>query len=320
MSAAILLALLLAAPAPQPPQAAAPPAEVPLATPEQVLAFGQDDTRMTVPVTIAGTGPYRFIIDTGAERTVIARELAQQLRLARGRDVRITAMTGSSDVGTVVIPSIEVSTLGGERIEAPALDARNLGAAGLLGIDTLQGHAVAIDFDRQVMAVVPAARRRVRRVAVPDEIIIRAKSLYGQLVVTDAFYRGRRIRVILDTGSIVSMGNRALQRVVERTGKLRPIVLLSVTGQLLAADYTQIDAVKIGAVGLANLPVAFSDAAPFRRLGLTGQPALLLGMDALRLFRTVRIDFANREVRLALPRDAVRGRADFPGGGRDPAG
>lgn len=311
MSVAILLALSLAAAAPQQqaaqPPTEAPPAEAPLATPEQVLAFGQADTRMTVPVTIAGAGPYRFIIDTGAERTVIARELAQELRLARGRDVRITAMTGSSNVGTVVIPSIEVSPLGGARIEAPALDARNLGASGLLGIDTLQGHAVAIDFDRQQMAVVPATRRQARLAAAPDEIVIRAKSLLGQLVVTDAFYRGRRIRVILDTGSVVSMGNRALQRVVERTGKLRPIMLLSVTGQLLAADYTQIDTVKVGAVGLSNLPVAFSDAAPFRRLGLTRQPALLLGMDALRLFRTVRIDFANREVRLALPRDVVRG-------------
>jgi hypothetical protein len=40
--------------------------------------------------------------------------------------------------------------------------------------------------------------------------------------------------------------------------------------------------------------------------GLNDRPALLLGMDALRLFGRVRIDFANREVRLAQPKPAER--------------
>ena len=55
-----------------------------------------------------------------------------------------------------------------------------------------------------------------------------------------------------------------------------------------------------------NLPVAFSAEAPFQAFGLTDQPAILLGMDALRLFRRIHIDFANREVRLLMPRDVAR--------------
>ena len=43
---------------------------------------------MTVPVRSPAPGPYRFIIDTGAQRTVISRELADALGLAAGRDVR----------------------------------------------------------------------------------------------------------------------------------------------------------------------------------------------------------------------------------------
>ena len=61
---------------------------------------------MTVPVTIAGAGPFAFVVDTGAQRTVIARELAATLGLAPGRIVRVTGMTGSSAIGTVVIPSL----------------------------------------------------------------------------------------------------------------------------------------------------------------------------------------------------------------------
>ena len=72
----------------------------------------------------------------------------------------------------------------------------------------------------------------------------------------------------------------------------------------MVAGYTQVPQVKIGTVTFQNLPIAFSATAPFKEWGLEDKPALLLGMDALRLFREVHIDFANREVRLTLPRGA----------------
>lgn len=277
----------------------------------ELLAFTDPDTRMTVPVRIADNGPYRFVIDTGAQRTVISRELASALSLARGRSVRLTAMSGTSTEATVVIPSLAVdpigtSTVAGARIEAPALAAANLGAAGLLGIDTLQGHAVSINFDTKVMAVTPSSKRhRHADDALPGEIVVRARSLFGQLVVTDAWCAGTRVRVVLDTGSPVSMGNLALAKRFAHRGRTPvPIELTSVTGGKIAASYTQLPPVRIGDLTIEALPIAFSDAAPFRQFGLADKPAILLGMDALQLFRRVEIDFANRELRLALPRDA----------------
>jgi len=289
------------------PQATLASEELPPPTRADVLGIGTDiPGRMTVPVTIGGSGPFPFTIDTGAERTVISRELAGLLRLARGPGVRVTAMTGTSDVSTVVIPALSVSTAGAERIEAPTLEGRNLGAPGLLGLDSLKGHAVSINFDRNEMSVMPSNKRRYTRSVGPDEIVIQAKSLFGQLVVTDASYRGQRVRVVLDTGSVVSMGNLALRRaLLSRKATLKPISLTGVTGDTMSADYTQIGEVKVGGATFQNLPVAFADAAPFARLGLSKRPALLLGMDALRLFRRVDIDFANREVRLSLPRGAI---------------
>ncbi len=298
--------LLIAAPAAA--QEAAPvtePSAVPAAPAPDLLAFTDLDTRMTVPVRIADNGPYRFIIDTGAQRTVISRELTASLSLPRGRDVRLTAMSGTSTEETVMIPSLSVSSVAGTRIEAPALAGVNLGAAGLLGIDTLQGHAVRIDFDRKLMSVTPSSKCHAHDDALPGEIVVRARSLFGQLVVTDAWCDGVRVRVVLDTGSPVSMGSAALQRRFARRGRTPvPIELVSVTGGKVAAAYTQLPPVTMGALTIQSLPVAFSDAAPFRQFGLADKPAILLGMDALQLFRRVEIDFANRELRLALPRDA----------------
>ncbi|WP_162139985.1 retroviral-like aspartic protease family protein [Sphingomonas sp. Mn802worker] len=257
---------------------------------------------MTVPVQIAGAGPYRFIIDTGAQRSVISRQLARRLGLPAGRRVRLTAMTGTSIVDTVVIPSLSVSTLGGERIEAPALDGVDLGALGLLGIDTLQRHRLVIDFDEARMSVTATDRRDRAVRAAPGEIVIQARSLFGQLVVTNATLNGRRVRVVLDTGTSISLGNRALQRMLMRRGKQAQTEMISVLGDKLTADYAATRDLKLGNATISGLPIAFADAAPFRAFALDDKPALFLGMDALRLFRRVEVDFANHELRLLLPR------------------
>ncbi|BCA62933.1 hypothetical protein HMP09_2167 [Sphingomonas sp. HMP9] len=285
--------------------AALAPAAASAADPDATLLFGDDQTRMTVPVTIAGAGPFPFVVDTGAQRTVIARELAATLGLAPGRTVRVTGMTGSEQVPTVVIPSLKVGVIGSAPIEAPAISAIYLGARGLLGIDTLQAHAVGIDFDTNTMTVTPSRKRRTSDRPAADEIVIRARSLFGQLVVTDAYCNGVRIRVILDTGTSVSMGNAALRRkVMRKMVRSQPVSLTGVTGETVVADYTTIDRVTIGSLTISDLPIAFTavDAPPFRLFGLADRPAVLLGMDVLQLFRRVDIDFANREVRLALPR------------------
>jgi predicted aspartyl protease len=305
MRGPILASVLLVLAAPlsggQNPNAPAPPPPT-----DDRVDFVNSNERMSVPVTIAGAGPYRFIVDTGAQRTVISRELAGTLGLAPGPTVRLTAMTGASDVGTVVIPMISVSTISGTRIEAPSLESRNLGAPGMLGIDTLQGNALSIDFEHQIMTVTPSTKRRRTADAAPGDIIVRARNLYGQLIVTDARYRGQRVQVILDTGSGITMGNLALQkRVARRDKKLHPISLIGVTGETMMVNYTQIDRFDVAGMTISNLPVAFADAEPFRHFGLTDQPALLLGMDALRLFKQVRIDFPNREIRLSVARDPV---------------
>ena len=311
---AILLALV--APLAQTPTEGAPAQSVPAApaaeasiapTAEEVHAFADTDTRMTLPVRIGESGPYNFIVDTGSERSVISRELANSLGLLPGRNVRISAIASRAIAATVIIPSIAVGSLGGVGIEAPALDRQNIGAPGLLGLDTLQGRVLTIDFDRNEMSVAPAIKgKKVKEKTNDDEIVIQAKSVLGQLVLTDAFYRGHRVRVVLDTGSSVSVGNLAFRKLVA-PANLSPVSLLSVTGARLLANYTFVPQIKVGTIAFDNLPMAFADAPVFTRLGLVKRPAMLLGMDALRMFRRVEIDFANRRIIMSLPKNVKGG-------------
>lgn len=225
------------------------------------------------------------------------------LKLVSGRRVRVTTMAGQSELGTYKLSDIRVSKVSPDAMEAPAVDAVNLGAPGMLGIDALKGHSVSIDFDKNVMEVRASKKRGL--MGSPDDIVIKAKNLYGQLIVTDARYRGKRISVVIDTGSPVTVGNMALLKRVKTEKSLGMVSLQAVTGQYLTADYRVIDSLDIAGVGFHQLPIAFADAVPFKRFGLSDTPALMLGMDTLRLFRRVQIDFANREIRLTLPRNVM---------------
>ena len=123
-------------------------------------------------------------------------------------------------------------------------------------------------------------------------------------MLVDATLEGQKLTVVLDTGSEVTIGNGALRRKLEaknKLGKTQPIELISVTGGKIDGDYTAVKEVKLGGVLIHDLPVAFADVHPFKQLELTDRPALLLGMDALRLFDRVSVDFASRRVRFLSP-------------------
>src|SRR5687768_18112237 len=105
------------------PSVEAPPAEE---TGTLLEYHSDEDERMTVAVNIDGRGPYRFIVDTGAERTVISSELARALGLSSTGDVTLASVSHVSRV-----PSVQIGELGvGRRtltgIRAPALAERNI--------------------------------------------------------------------------------------------------------------------------------------------------------------------------------------------------
>lgn len=281
----------------------APAPGIPDTAAAETLEIVPDNTaRLTVPVSIGGRGPYAFIVDTGAERTAISRELARELALAPGRTAILHSMTEARRVETVLLPGLVVGQRRIADIHAPALSQSHLGAVGLLGVDSLQSQRVEFDFARQEMTISPSRRREERWSG--DTIVITARSRLGRLILVDASVDGQRVQVVVDTGAQFTLGNSALRRRLERRSRLGPvrqIEMLSVTGGIFTADATVARQVQIGGIDIRDLPIAFSDVHVFRQLGLADRPAILLGMDALQLFDRVSVDFANRRVRVMMP-------------------
>jgi predicted aspartyl protease len=281
---------------------------------ELVPGFVQDfemdrSERMTVPVSINGSEPFPFIVDTGAERTVIANQLAKRLQLEQGPQLKLATITGPAYADSYMIDNLVMNTINIEMIEAPGLEQYNLGAYGLLGIDSLEDHKVLLDFKNEKMDVLPSRRRAGLSRVEKDMIIVIAKRKAGRMILSDANIGGVRVDIILDTGAQSSMGNFALRdrlRARDRRFDYVPVMMRSVTGDLLKGDFTQIKGIEIGGITIADLPVTFADNFAFKALNLEKKPAILLGMDALKLFDRVMVDFTNRRVGFDLPKGASR--------------
>ena len=268
------------------------------------LRIGIDDAeRMTLPVEIGKGGPYPFIIDTGSHRSIVATELAQRLSLVELPPVEIVSMAGRETVAAVHLDRIQ---FGSQVIsDMPVLSIAHdaLGGAGLIGLDGLKNKRVTLDFKKRQLAIgksVPANFSNYDR----NTIVVQAKSKLGQLILVNSRIDGRKVNIILDTGAEISVGNMALFRSLKQQKLVMPptkVVIKSVTGQSIDAQFAVVRRIEIDSVNLSNVPMVFLDAAPFQELGLADRPSMLLGMRMLRMFDRVAIDFGNRHVDFQLP-------------------
>ncbi|MDE2562398.1 MAG: aspartyl protease family protein [Sphingomonadales bacterium] len=258
--------------------------------------------RMTVPVHIADNGPFHFLIDTGAERTVLSRDVASQLKLTPVSKGTLIGIAGSQAVDIVDVDQIDLGRRSFYGLSAPLLDEANIGADGIIGLDSLQGQRVLLDFDHNRMAIGDAHDLGGNY---GYEIVVRARRQSGQLIMTNALVDGVRTDVIIDTGAETSIGNVALQTALRKRHPDMQTQLISVTGQQITAGVGMARRLELGGLTLTNTVIAFAAAPPFEKLGLDKRPALLLGMTQLRLFHRVAIDFDSRKVMFDLPDDAM---------------
>lgn len=268
---------------------------------EDVKFKNEQFDRLTVPVRVSGQGPYRFLVDTGADRTAISHQLADSLKLKPGEKASLHSVAGVSAVSTAMVPELELTHKPMRILDAPLLDSANIGADGILGVDSLRSQRVLFNFEDQTMSIVPSTTFIAD--SDPNEIVVQAYRKNGRLVLTDAVANGHPLTVVLDTGSQISIGNEALRQKLmgHIVNALHDVNIQSVTGETITGQYAFVREFDIGGIQLKNLAVVFADAHTFHQLKLDKEPALLLGMNAIRAFKKVSIDFANRKFRVVLP-------------------
>lgn len=288
-----------------------PPGRMPPLKPAEIddtLAIGGKEidtrkvrTRMTASVRVNGAGPYRFVVDSGADSSVIGTRIARALALPQGTPVTLNAMTGSARVPRVLVSELRLGETTVSNLELPVLEESHLGGEGMLGIDSLVRQRLMLDFEKRLITVEDAARPPPR---MDGEIIVTARLRRGQLILTRVKANDLPIEAVVDTGSEISIGNMALRdRIIKRhAAKIEKIAVTGVTGTTVDLEIARVRELRLGSVILHNVPIAFAEVPPFSVFGLTKQPSLLLGTDLMETFRRVSLDFRARKARFQLRR------------------
>src|SRR5690242_1135384 len=292
-------------PKPAPPNLPSSVTQPPPAYFDNKLSIGGDDvkareveTRMSVEVRVNGSGPYRFLVDSGADTSAVGLRIARDLQLPLGSPAILNGMTERSIVDRVKVASLAFGPSTITDLEVPALKEQDLGGDGMIGIDALVRQRLMMDFEQHVVKVEDAS---IRPQYIPGEIVITARRQHGQLILTQVRAVGLPLDAVVDTGSEVTIGNMALRnRLLRRNHHFTMVPMLGVTGKVMQIEMAQIAELQLGPVTLHDVPIAFADVPPFKMFGLDQEPSLLLGTDILETFRRVSLDFRARKVRFQL--------------------
>ncbi len=273
--------------------------------------------RITAPVRIGAAGPFTFVVDTGANRTVVCEELARDLALPDAGVATVHGIAGAEPAPLVRLPSLGVDAVTLRDLQVPVLPRSRLGVEGLLGMDALRGRRAMLDFRRRRLRLRSAGtgpfdvsdtrtdrsddeRPRGARVVVP------ARYRFGQLIIIGAEAEGRAVTAILDSGSQRTVGNLALRRLVlgatqDPREQRFVTAVFSATGQTAQGDVAAMPLLKVGGLSVTRLPTVFADLHVFQQWDLTRRPSVLLGADLMNLFDAVELDYGRREVAFWLP-------------------
>jgi len=255
--------------------------------------------RMTVPIRVDGAGPFAIVVDTGANQSVISTELAAQLGLPKGPTEPLNGVAGVEDADTTMA-DLEIGSRRQAKVVLSVLPAAAVGAAGMLGLDRLDGQELTLNFRGQTMGISTPGRLY----RDPDDVAVKAHRRDGQLTLVDADLAGIPLVAFLDSGAENTVGNMALRELAQTrnpTCLWTNTPIISATGQSIAAQIADLPSLRVGGMRLPNWPVAFADLHTFRMWDLTKRPAILLGVDIMSRFEWVCLDFARDEVRFRLP-------------------
>jgi predicted aspartyl protease len=251
---------------------------------------------------INGQGPFRFIVDTGANRPVISTDLAASLGLTP---------IGTGDVhaiqGVTSAPLVEVDTFNYGRLDLPTgplplLQGRVLaGEQGLLGVDGMAGRRLRLDFENSCIEIVPS--RSARRLQGWNTV--RGELHFGHLVVLPGIVNDVEVNVFVDTGSDSSLANTALRDAL-RSRVRYDQQALDYARAYNAGEPIVLDAavvlprLQLGDLVASDVLAYVGDFHIFELSGLNDEPTLLIGMDVLRRARAIAIDYERGTVQFRL--------------------
>jgi predicted aspartyl protease len=253
--------------------------------------------RIWAPVLIDGKGPYRMVLDTGANRSAITTRAAQSLGGAPATTTTlVTGFTGSAVVPTLHVNSLEVGDLLIGPSDLPVLTDVFGGAQGVLGCQGLQNKRIYADFGHDRLEITLSHGERAKR----DFMVVPLTQTPGGLLVANVRVGSVRAKAIVDTGAQATIGNLALRDALMRhpPKDARHEEIIGVTLDVQRGDNLAAPDIDFGSLQVKGAHITFGDMYLFQHWKLTDEPTLTLGMDLLGSFDVLIIDYNRRELQI----------------------
>ncbi len=233
----------------------------------------------SVDVRIEAQGPWPFLVDTGASHTAIAEPLAVHFgHVPADRHTEVQTLTTRYRAERFVVREIEIGPLRIETLDsviAPIEPDDTLTAYGLLGADAFDLPVLQIDLANGRLAFDAPGPARHDATVDPETRLIFATARVGRFETP--------VHVLVDTGAPQTLINPALAR---RLAGFDPVLRLGVSdmADLVRVDDARImrlETIRVGGLCPRRMTGIEADLDIFRALGWRGEPAMVLGLDAL---------------------------------------
>ena len=258
--------------------------------------------RLTVEVMINDEGPFRFIVDTGAERSVLSDDVAARLNLPAGPAVMVTGMARRVAASTVRVRELGFGPFRRHGLTLPVLPRASVVSDGYLGLDAIDGTKVTFDFANRALRVEEAGD--IAETARPDVTHVRAKGSGGYLRIMDCLADSVAAIAFIDTGAEVSVGNTSLMNALATRNKIFApqayVTLTGVTGGEITGQVVPVGRIRLQNLAFTDGTLIIADVPDFALWKTKSRPALLIGMDYLRQFASVTLDYRARDIRFEL--------------------
>lgn len=253
--------------------------------------------RIWAPVLIDGKGPYRLVLDTGANQSAVTAATAQDL--ATPATVRASAQilgfTGAAQVPTIRVSSLEIGDLALGPANLPVLSDVFGGAEGVLSLNGFTRERVVADFVHDRLEIARSQREHA-----PASYAVVPLRMVGGLPVVRVRIGAVSAKAIIDTGAQLSVGNLALRDALARSAPRNAVRedIVGVTLDKQSGDRIPSPDMQLGPLTIRGMNIVYGDMYLFQHWRLTNEPALAIGMDLLGSFDMLIIDYAQHEMQL----------------------
>lgn len=255
--------------------------------------------RISAPVFVNGQGPFKFFVDTGANRSALSAGLAQRLGIVSDSQAEVHGVSGVRIAPIAKVHSLRsgafemrdrvLPILGDDLIEP---------ADGLLGVDGFDGLRLEFDNRFQTMNVRRSSRGWTD---IRPGYTLRAEFKFGQLVSTRGRIGDLSVPIVFDTGTDIGLANTALRAALTSPSRVAASAvsgtrLTNAARPVFVDDSVLVPKIQLDGCVLTNALAVVGDFHIFKLWGLIDQPAMIIGMSVLNKLRSFAIDYGRKEL------------------------